>query len=72
MATTHGLYYAFERGVLPISNIFWVATCVALFTLALVLTISAYVNWRVRLLCKVFDLKILTFNLIGRSYLDDR
>ena len=45
-ATTHGIYYAFERGVLPVSNAFWVATCLALFIVAVVLTVSAYLGWQ--------------------------
>ncbi len=43
-ATTHGIYYALERGVLPLSNLFWVATFLSLLVVALYLTASAYIG----------------------------
>ncbi len=45
-ATTHGIYYVFERNSRPESKFFWVLVCIALVVLALNFIKLMYDDWR--------------------------
>ncbi len=47
-STTHGISYAFERDVRPVSRLSWLVTCVGLFALATYLIAVQYHDWQAR------------------------
>ena len=46
LATMHGIYYVFERGVKWFSRLFWALCCAALFTVAVYWIVKAYLDWQ--------------------------
>lgn len=45
VSTTHGLYYIFERKFGQLSQLFWIVTCVTLFSISMFLISSAVRNY---------------------------
>jgi len=45
-ATTHGVYYCFERSAKPISRLFWGLVVLVLLGIAIWLIVSAFITWK--------------------------